>query len=102
MKHMGKIKEGLKDRDVVYVYLANRSPEKSWKNAIISLGVDGKENIHYNLPSEQQQMIETFIGIKGYPTYRLIDKKGRIVNTKPPRPSQGKMLIDAIKKVFDN
>ena len=77
--------EHLKDYDIVYLYLANRSDEESWKNVIKEYNVTGDNVVHYNLPSEQQTAIEHFLGVNSFPTYKLIDRDGNIlgVNADP-------------------
>ncbi|MBR4042372.1 MAG: TlpA family protein disulfide reductase [Bacteroidaceae bacterium] len=72
--------EHLKDYDIVYLYLANRSSEESWKNVIKEYNVTGDNVVHYNLPTEQQTAIERFLGVNSYPTYRLIDRNGNILD----------------------
>ena len=61
-----------------YLYLANRSPEKSWKNVIAEYNLTESNCVHYNLPDNQQEAVEQYVGLTGYPTYRLFDKQGRI------------------------
>ena len=73
-----KLKDELKDYDIVYLYLANRSPEKSWKNVIAEYDLTAPNCVHYNLPDDQQQAVEQYVGLTGYPTYRLFDKQGGI------------------------
>ena len=73
-----KLKAELKDYDIVYLYLANRSPEKSWKNVIAEYNLTEPNCVHYNLPVDQQHAVEQYVGLTGYPTYRLFDKQGRI------------------------
>ena len=70
----------LKDYDIVYLYLANRSSEESWKNVIKEYNVTGDNVVHYNLPTEQQAAIERFLGVNSYPTYKLIDRDGNILD----------------------
>ena len=72
--------EHLKDYDIVYLYLANRSSEESWKNVIKEYNVTGDNVVHYNLPTEQQTAIERFLGVNSYPTYKLIDRNGNILD----------------------
>jgi hypothetical protein len=73
-----KLKAELKDYDIVYLYLANRSPEKSWKNVIAEYDLTAPNCVHYNLPDNQQHAVEQYVGLTGYPTYRLFDKQGGI------------------------
>ena len=78
LKESWKVKEALKDYDIVYLYLCNRSSEESWKNVIKEYNLTGDNCVHYNLPEDQQAAIEHYVGISGYPTYKLIDKEGNI------------------------
>ena len=78
LKESWKVKEALKDYDIVYLYLANRSSDESWKNVIKEYNLTGPNCVHYNLPEDQQAAIEHYVGISGYPTYKLIDKEGNI------------------------
>ena len=73
-----KLKAELKDYDIVYLYLANSSPEKSWKNVIAEYNLTEPNCVHYNLPDAQQHAVEQYIELTGYPTYRLFDKQGGI------------------------
>ena len=73
-----KLKAELGGYDIVYLYLANSSPEKSWKNVIAEYNLTAPNCVHYNLPAEQQHAVEQYVGLTGYPTYRLFDKQGRM------------------------
>ena len=70
----------LKDYDLVYLYLANRSEETAWKNIIQMYNVTGDNVVHYNLPKAQQSVIEHFVGVSGYPTYKIIDCNGNVLD----------------------
>ena len=78
LKDSWRVREALKDYDIVYLYLCNRSSEESWKNVIKEYNVTGENVVHYNLPEDQQAAIEHYVGVNGYPTYKLIDKEGNI------------------------
>ena len=78
LKESHHVKEQLKQYDIVYLYLANRSPEDSWKNVIKEYKLTGPNCVHYNLPEEQQAAIEQFLKVDSFPTYKLIDKQGTI------------------------
>ena len=97
LKHSQEEYERLKDYDIVYLYLANSSPDETWKNVIKEYEVLGDNVVHYNLPQDQQQAIENFIGITGYPTYRLIDGEGNVldVNADP------RYDLDGLAKLLD-
>lgn len=72
------VKQQLKEFDIVYLYLANRSPEESWKNVIKQYKLTGDNCVHYNLPTAQQRAVEEFLHVDAFPTYKLIDKQGSI------------------------
>ena len=97
LKHSQEEYKRLKDYDIVYLYLANGSPEEAWKNVIKEYEVLGDNVVHYNLPHDQQQAVQNFIGISGYPTYRLIDGDGNVldVNADP------RFDLDGLAKLLD-
>ena len=72
----------LKDFDIQYLYLANRSPQDSWENVIKEYNVSGPNVAHYNLPVEQQSAIERFLNVQAFPTYKLIDRNGNVLDMK--------------------
>ena len=82
LSHSQEEYERLKDYDIVYLYLANNSSDEAWKNVIKQYNVMGENVVHYNLPQDQQQAIENFIGVYGYPTYKLFDREGNLLDLK--------------------
>lgn len=74
--------ERLAPYDVVYLYMANNSPEESWKNLIKLNDLVGDNIAHYNLPAPQQSAIENYLNIHSFPSYRLFDKEGNLVDVK--------------------
>lgn len=96
-----KLKAELGDYDIVYLYLANRSPEKSWKNVIAEYDLTAPNCVHYNLPADQQHAVEQYVGLTGYPTYRLFDKLGRMHHLNwldDENLSEFKKKLDALDK----
>ena len=70
----------LKDYDIEFLYLANESPKESWENVIKEYNVSGDNVTHYNLPREQQSAIERHLDIHAYPTYKLFDREGNLLD----------------------
>ena len=68
----------LKDYDIEFLYLANRSPQDSWENVIKEYNVSGPNVAHYNLPDEQQAAIERHLNVHSWPTYKLFDRNGNM------------------------
>ena len=99
LKESWKVKEALKDYDIVYLYLCNRSSEESWKNVIKEYNLTGDNCVHYNLPEDQQAAIERYVGISGYPTYKLIDKEGNIHDLHWLHADDMQSFVDTIDKM---
>jgi thiol-disulfide isomerase/thioredoxin len=74
--------ERLKDYDIAFLYLANNSPMDSWENVIKEYNVSGDNVAHYNLPYEQQSAIERYLDIHSFPTYKLFDRNGNLLDIK--------------------
>ena len=72
----------LKDYDIQYLYLANNSPQQAWENVIKEYNVSGPNVAHYNLPWEQQAAIERHLNINAFPTYKLFDRNGNLLDLK--------------------
>ena len=90
LSHSQEEYERLKDYDLVYLYLANGSSEESWKNVIKMYDVTGDNVVHYNLPQAQQNAIEAFLQVHAFPTYKLIDRNGSILDVNAdPRDLEG-------------
>ncbi len=70
----------LKDYDIQYLYLANRSPQESWENVIKEYNVSGPNVAHYNLPEEQQTAIERYLNVHSFPTYKLFNRDGHLLD----------------------
>ena len=101
MEHVPAAREALKGKDMVFIYLANRSPEESWANYIKEKNIEGENVIHYRLPAEQQSIIERRLGVNTFPTYMLVNKKGEFANVKAPRPSEINQLVKAIVELLE-
>ncbi len=100
MTYMPGIKETMKGKDMVYLYFANNSPEDSWKNVIKEFKLTGPEIVHYNLPDEQQRMLEQYLSIRFFPTYMLIRKNGEIADRQAAPPSQKAALINRMNELL--
>ena len=100
LSHSKELYERMAPYDMVFLYLANRSDEGSWRNVIKEYNVTGDNVVHYNLPGEQQSAVERFLRVNSYPTYRLIDRNGNLldVNADPRNLDAFENLIKALKK----
>jgi thiol-disulfide isomerase/thioredoxin len=98
MEHVPALKEMLKDKDVVYLYLCNKSSDEAWKNLIVKYHLNTENSIHYNLPFEQEAAVERYLEVGGFPTYRLVNKQGNLVPSKMPPPSAAAEIKLQIEK----
>ena len=92
--------ERLKPYDMVYVYLACRSPENSWKNIIKQYNLLGDNIAHYNLSESEAKAVLDYLNVHSFPSYRLFDKNGNLVD-KPVdarRLDQLEQVIQALTK----
>lgn len=80
LSHSAELYERLKDFDIVYIYLANNSAENTWRNLIEEYNVKGDNVLHYNLPADQQAVIEKTLKVNAFPSYRLVDRDGSILD----------------------
>ena len=101
MKLAGAVEEALHGKDVIFMYLANNSPEQSWKSIIKEMNLTGENIVHYRLPDQQQSMLERKLSINSFPTYMIIDKEGNIVNSKAPSPKDKDGLIAEINRLLE-
>ena len=82
LSHSTEEYERLKDYDIEFLYLANRSPQESWENVIKEYNVSGPNVAHYNLPQEQQDAIERHLNVHSWPTYKLFNRDGNLLDLK--------------------
>lgn len=99
LKESWRVREALKDYDIVYLFLANKSSDEAWKSVISEYNLTGPNCVHYNLPADQQSAIERYIGVNGYPTYKLIDKQGNIHPLNWQHTDNINNLIETIDKM---
>ena len=97
IKSSPKLKEAVKDYDIVYVYFAGQSEEIAWKGCIAELGLTKPNYVHYNLPQNQQDAVFKYLDLDGFPFYVLFDKQGNM--EKLDRGHIGN--IDGFKKKID-
>ncbi|MGY4384825.1 thiol-disulfide isomerase/thioredoxin/DNA-binding protein Fis [Pedobacter sp. UYP24] len=96
MKRFRSTKNEFHDKDVVFVYLSNRSsPRKLWEEKIKGIG-----NEHYYLDDAQWTYIMTQFDFDAIPSYLLYNKKGVLVNkfTAFPQNDDVKAMINNLLK----
>lgn len=73
-KAIARLKEGeLKDKDIVWIYIANESsPEAAYKTLIADI-----KGLHYRLTYREWDVLQSKFGFSGIPSYVLVDKDGK-------------------------
>ena len=90
LSHSKEEYERLKDYNLVYLYLANHSEDEAWKNVIKEYDLTGDDIVHYNLPADQLAAVERFLRVRSFPSYRLIDRDGTVLDVNAdPRNLEG-------------
>jgi thiol-disulfide isomerase/thioredoxin len=90
--------EQLKNKDVIFLSLCCKSNEQDWKNTIAHEKIPGE---HYFVKDVDYDLLSTIYGVKGFPTYILINKTGEIINYNAPRPSSNMIIINEIQNLLD-
>ena len=99
LAHSQELYERMKEYDMIFLYMANNSKEKTWKAIIEEYKVSGDNVVHYNLPADQQSAVENFLKVNSWPTYKLIDRDGNIldVNANPSHIDSFEKMIKSMK-----
>lgn len=96
-KAMVPMKEELKDKDILYLYVAGEnSPKGTWENMIPD--VHGE---HFRVTNDQWRYLMDKFNIQGVPTYFVIDRNGNTVYQQtgfPGADTMKKKLTEALNK----
>lgn len=93
MKQMEPMKEQLKDKDIVYIYITGEtSPKAKWENMIPDIHGE-----HFRVTDKQWKYLNKEFKIQGIPTYLIIDKEGGITYKATGFPGTTKMKKELLK-----
>lgn len=102
--HLKKVKGPLRNEDIVYLYFASevaKDPEENWMKTAKFYGLKGD---HYLTRKEDVfqflEDIDQYHPSFEYPTYMIVDRKGKVVDMDAPKPSDTENLIAAIQSVL--
>lgn len=95
--------QALSDLPVTYLFLCNGSETEAWRSTIAEYKLTGEHFVHYNLPADQQQAVEQYLGIHKFPTYIIFDKEGQRITTEAdePRPYHPESVREIMLKLND-
>jgi len=85
MPNAAKLKDKLRGKDIVFLYLGYGDEKDKWLKARNELKIDGE---HYLLTPKMQTEVNDLFKITGIPHYAIIGKDGSIMDLNASRPSQ--------------
>lgn len=93
MKQMKPMKEDLKGKDIVYIFIAGEnSPKEAWDNMIPDIHGE-----HYRVTAAQWKYLSKQFSIQGVPTYIIVDKEGGIAQKYTGFPGVDTMKEELLK-----
>lgn len=94
-KAMIPMKEELKDKDIVYLYITGEtSPLGTWNNMITDIHGE-----HYRLTQTQWDYLSKSFEVRGVPTYLIVDREGNIKYKQTGFPGVETMKKELLKIV---
>lgn len=96
-KHSDKLEEHFKDKQVVFLYVASKSEYTKWQELVQLLKPDAN---HLFIPNKEFVKISKDFDIGSFPTYAIVDKKGKIFTKTAPRPSSEE-IYPLLEKLID-
>jgi peroxiredoxin len=91
MTHARALKEKLKDRDVVFVYVSIDENAALWRKVVAQRHIKGEHGL--SVPGKAPDVGQLY-QVGGIPAYFLIGRDGRIIDNQAKRPSDPGLLDD--------
>ena len=92
IKEIAPLKEDMKDKDVVFLYITGEtSPLKTWENSIPDI-----KGEHYRVTADEWNFLTQKFNISGIPHYVLVNKNGEVVN-----PKLGHNSNESLKQILE-
>lgn len=96
MPDAATLKDKLKGKNIVFLYLGYNDKEKAWLKAREQIGIQGE---HYLLNDKMIKEANDLFGINSIPHYAIIDKDGKIISKRADRPRDAsKELLHLVSK----
>lgn len=89
IKHEQQLAQALEDQAFLLVNICTNSSEAAWKATLERENMPG---LNLYAKGNWNQKIERSYRIQGYPKYVLVDKEGKVILDKCPRPSSEKLI----------
>ncbi len=82
-------------KNIEFLYISIDNTETVWKLAIEELGIEGTHGLSQGGWGSE---VTSKFGVSSIPRYLIFDKKGKVVDSNAPRPSDPR-LIDILRKL---
>ena len=99
LKHVKAMRDKLRGKDIVYIFLANDTDGEAFSELTRRYGLDASGSVSLNLPADRQAALERFVGVPHFPFSLLLDRHGNPVKGEVPRPSQAEKLLKLVESV---
>ncbi|MEN8194027.1 MAG: TlpA disulfide reductase family protein, partial [Bacteroidota bacterium] len=96
--HAIDLHNSFEDKQVAFVNLCLASSRDDWEKSVIQNHIKG-DNYFFN--EDETAILREELKFHGYPTYMIINKKGKFVNKNAPRPSSGGTIKDLLNKLIE-
>ena len=95
MKHAPTLYERYAGQDIVFVDLCCKSSRDSWLKVARRLDCE-----HYLITGKLCERFQYECSLLGYPTYMILDRNGRFLTRRAPRPSERDKLFPLLDSIL--
>ena len=99
LRHVKAMREKLRGKDIVYIFLANDTDGEVFGELTRRYALEAPGSVSLNLAADRQAALERFVGVPHFPFSLLLDRRGRPVKGEIPRPSQADELLRLVERV---
>ncbi len=97
LPHGKKLKAQFEGKDVVFLYISTDKERSQWENFVKKEQLPG---VHLIAQGAAAQTIGQQYQVRGIPKYFIIDRNGKIANSKPRRPSEQPFVTQQIEEAL--
>lgn len=98
MFYSNELQKKYENNEVEFIYLGVSCNKDAWESSIARRKLTGE---HYFLEDEQRDQLFKMFEFSGIPRYLIINKKGIVVNSNAPRPSNVEKLNEIFSKMLE-
>lgn len=99
LRHVREVREAMRGEDVMFMFLANKTDGRLYRELAGRLGLCAPGSVSFNLPPGRQAAIERYLAVSSFPYHIMLDRHGNPVVGEIPRLSQPEELRRLIKDV---